>query len=140
VDEKYLSLSGMQTASWALLLVLAGGSALLLSPFFALSVLVGGLIAIASFRVAQGDVVRLVTSVTALPSAEQRQSVARQGQKGYLLKFWLRIGLIGVILLVLIKGQLVDVFGLLVGLSTVVLAITLVAFGVVGRYFFRGRR
>jgi hypothetical protein len=140
VDEKLLSLSGMQTASWALLLVLAGGSALFFSLFFALSVLVGGLIAIASFRVAQGDVVRLVTSVTALPSAEQRQNVARQGQKGYLLKFWLRIGLIGVILLVLIKGQLVDVFGLLVGLSTVVLATTLVAFGVVGRYFFRGRR
>jgi hypothetical protein len=140
VSEELLTLPRMQAASWVLLLVLTGLSAIFMPLAFAWSVLVGGLLAIVSFRLAGADVVRLLATVSAQPTPEARQTLARQGQKGYLLKFWLRLLFMGVVLLVLIKGRLVDIFGLLVGLSTVALAVILVTLAEVGRCIFRGRR
>jgi hypothetical protein len=130
----------MQVISWTLLAVMTLGSALLVSPWFAWSVFAGGVISICSFWVSNKDVMRLIHSVTSLASPEDRKAQARQGQKGYLLKFWLRIVLIGIVLLLLIKGKAVNILGLILGLSTVVIAITFIALDVVRRYFFRGRR
>jgi uncharacterized PurR-regulated membrane protein YhhQ (DUF165 family) len=82
----------------------------------------------------------LIHSVTSLSSPEDRKAKAQQGQKGYLLKFWMRIVIIGIVLLLLIKGKGVNIFGLILGLSTVVIAITFISLDVARRYFFRGRR
>ncbi len=140
VADEELTLPRMQTASLLLLFLLTLASALLVSLPFALSVLAGGVVAVVSFRLAGADVLRLLATISAQPDPEGRQAMARQGQRGYLVKFWLRLLVIALVLLVLIKGRLVDVFGLLVGLSTVALAITFVALSVVGRSIFRGRR
>jgi hypothetical protein len=83
---------------------------------------------------------RLIYSVSSLSSPEDRKAQAQQGQKGYLLKFWMRIVIIGIVLLLLIKSKMVNIFGLILGLSTVVVAITFIALNVAGHYFFRGRR
>jgi hypothetical protein len=83
---------------------------------------------------------RVIHSVTSLPALEDRQVQAKQGQKGYLVKFWGRLVIIGVVLLVIIKSQAVNIFGLILGLSTVVLAITFISLNVARHYFFRGRR
>ena len=130
----------MQAVGWVVLAVLTCGSAILFSLSFALSVFVGGVISICSFWVSNKDVVSLIDSVSSLPSLEDRKAKATQGQKGYLLKFWLRLVIIGVVLFVLIKSQTVNIFGLILGLSTVVIAITLISLNVARHYFFRGRR
>lgn len=79
-------------------------------------------------------------SVVALPALEDRQAEARKGQKGYLIKFWFRLVLTGVVLVLLIKSRMVDVFGLILGLSTVVLAVMVISLDVARYYLFRGRR
>ena len=138
--EKLVSLQKMQVVSWVVLVVLTCGSAIVISLSFAWSVFVGGVISICSFWVSNKDVVSLIDAVSSQPSVEARKASATQGQKGYLLKFWLRIVLIGVVLFLLIKSKAVNIFGLILGLSTVVLAITFFSLNVARHYFFRGRR
>lgn len=140
MTENVLSLQKMQVISCIVLAVMTLASAVLVSLWFAWSVFAGGLVSIASFWVSNKDVMRLIHSVTSIPSAEDRKAQAQQGQKGYLLKFWLRIVLIGIVLLFLIKSKTVNIFGLILGLSTVVIAIMFISLNVAGHYFFRGRR
>ena len=138
--EDLLTLQKMQVISWICLVVLAVGAVVVVSAQFALAVLVGGLISVGSFWVSQAEIMRMIHSVTSLPFLEDRQVQAKQGQKGYLLKFWGRLAIIGVVLLVVIKSQVVNIFGLILGLSTVVLAVTFMSLNVAWHYFFRGRR
>lgn len=138
--EESLTLRKMQVISWLVLAVLTLGSAVIVSPSFALAVFVGGVISICSFWVSHNDVMRVITSVTSLSSLDERKAQAQQGQKGYLLKFWIRIVIIGIVLLVIIKSQAVNIFGLILGLSTVVFSITFISLNVVRHYFFSGRR
>ncbi|GAB6190296.1 ATP synthase subunit I [Desulfocastanea catecholica] len=140
MTENVLSLQKMQVISCIVLAVMTLASAVLVSLWFAWSVFAGGLVSIASFWVSNKDVMRLIHSVTSIASPEDRKAQAQQGQKGYLLKFWLRIVLIGIVLLFLIKSKTVNIFGLILGLSTVVIAITFISLHVAGHYFFRGRR
>ena len=140
MTENSLSLQKMQVISWALLAIMTVGSAVIVSLWFAWSVFAGGVISICSFWVSNKDVMRMVDSITSLPAPEDRKAQAQQGQKGYLLKFWLRIVLIGIVLLLLIKSGVVNIFGLILGLSTVVFAITFISLDVARHYFFRGRR
>ncbi|MGB3209873.1 MAG: ATP synthase subunit I [Desulforhopalus sp.] len=138
--ENLLSLQRMQVISWTLLAALTLGSAVFVSLSFAWSVFAGGVISICSFWVSNKDVMRMIDSVSSLSAPEDRKAQAQQGQKGYLLKFWIRIVLIGIVLLLLIKSKMVNIFGLIIGLSTVVIAITFISLNVARHYFFRGRR
>ena len=138
--EDLLTLQKMQVISWSCLAVLTVGAAVIVSYEFAWAVLVGGLISIGSFWVSHTEVIKVIQSVVSLPGLEDRQVQARQGQKGYLIKFWVRLAIIGIVLVVIIKSQLVNIFGLILGLSTVVLTITFISFNVARHYFFRGRR
>jgi hypothetical protein len=140
VIEESLTLQKMQVISWIVLAILTLGSAVVVSLAFALAVLIGGIISIGSFWVSHNDVMRIITSVTALSTLDERKAKAQQGQKGYLLKFWIRIVIIGIVLLVIIKSQAVNIFGLILGLSTVVISITFISLNVMRHYFFRGRR
>ncbi len=140
MTENELSLQKLQVFSWIVLAVMTLGSAVLVSLWFAWSVFAGGLISICSFWVSNHDVMRLIDSVTSIPSPEDRKAQAQQGQKGYILKFWMRIVIIGIVLLLLIKSKVVNIFGLILGLSTVVFAIMFITLNVARHYFFRGRR
>ncbi len=138
--ENGKDLQKMQVISWILLAVMTCASAILVSMWFAWSVFAGGVLSIISFWISSKDVMRMIGSISSLSSLEDRKAQAQQGPKGYLLKFWIRIVLIGVVLLFLIKGKVVNIFGLILGLSTVVVAITFIALNMAGHYFFRGRR
>ena len=134
------NLQKMQVTSWLCLAVMTIGSAFAFSLSFALSVFVGGVISILSFWVSHTDVVRFVMTLTETSDPEQRKERAKKGKGGYLLKFWIRIAIIGVVLLLLIKSGVINIFGLILGLSTVVFTITITAVNVVMHYFFSGRR
>lgn len=138
--EDLLSLQKMQKISWIFLALLTVGSSLIVSLSFGLSVLVGGIISICSFWVSNKDILGLVDSISSLSTQEDRKAQAHQGQKGYLLKFWIRIVIIGIVLFVVIKSKFVNIFGLILGLSTVVFTITFISLNVARHYFFRGRR
>ena len=134
-----LFLQKMQSVCWIILLLLTLGAFFLVSFSFAWSVLAGGIISNMSFLMSQKDIIGFVGSVTSLPELEDRQARADQGRKGYILKFWLRIALIGVVLLLLIKSGAVNIFGLILGLSTVVFAVMFISLDVLRHYYFSGR-
>lgn len=139
MTEGSLSLEKMQVVGGCILAVMTLAAAAFTSLWIAWSVLVGGIISIFSFWIANKGILKLVESVTSLGSLDDRKAQSRQEQKGYLLRFWLRIIIIGVVLMILIKGQMVNIFGLILGLSTVVLTVTFISVKVVWDYFFRGR-
>lgn len=139
MTEGSLSLEKMHVVGGCILAVMTVVAAIFASVWFAWSVLVGGIISMCSFWIANKGVLKLVESVTTLGSLDDRKAQSRQEQKGYLLRFWLRIIIIGIVLMVLIKGQLVNIFGLILGLSTVVLTVAFISIRVAWDYFFRGR-
>ncbi len=140
VTDNVMSLQKMQSVCWMVLAGLTMGSFFVVSVSFAWSVLAGGVISNISFLVSQKDIKGFIESITSSPEPEAMQAKAKQGQKGYLLKFWLRIAIIGIVLLLLIKSGAVNIFGLILGLSTVVLAVTFVSLDVIRNYYFSGRR
>ncbi len=140
MTESEAALQKMQVISWIVLAVMVTAAAIFVSWWFAVSVLAGGVVSIVSFWVSSTDVLRMIGLIVARSSLEDRKTQAQQGQKGYLLKFWIRIVLIGIVLLLLIKSKVVNIFGLILGLSTVVVAITFISLNMARHYFFRGRR
>ncbi|HIP40471.1 MAG TPA: ATP synthase subunit I [Desulfocapsa sulfexigens] len=130
-----ISLKQVQILSFAFLVVLTGGSWVMMSWPFAQSVLVGGIIAIASFFSGHRDIASFLKTFEPPREGEKGKEKKRSGKSVYIIKFWLRLALIAVILLFFIKSGKADVIGLLLGLSTVVFAIILTTLSVAGRYF-----
>jgi hypothetical protein len=136
VVEDALSLKRMVGLSWVYLIVLAVGSWVLSSWSFAWAALAGGIISITSFLVSYRDVMGFLdTAALQSQSAERVKKI----KKSFIVKFWLRLFLIGLILFLLIRFSGINVFGLILGLSTVVFTITFAALGVVWRYYFSRR-
>ncbi len=135
--EDKLSLNRMLALSWLYLAILVLGSWVISSWSFAWGVLVGGVISIASFLVSSREVKRFFKTL------EQQQvrpaEKAKITKKGLILKFWLRLFLIGLVLFFFIRFSSINVFGLILGLTTVVFTITLSALGVVWGYYFSRR-
>jgi hypothetical protein len=139
VVKELVSLQKVQAVSWVYLVVLTAVTLLASSWNMALSVFAGGVISIASFLVSKKGLTKFIES---LPDARENPEQVRTSwrQSGYLFKFWIRIAIIGVILLLLIRSGQVDTLGLVLGLSTVVFAVTFTALSVVKHYYFSGRR
>jgi hypothetical protein len=134
-----MSLHKMQVMSWVYLAVLTLGAWIFHSAFFSWSVFVGGIISILSFWVSHNDVTRFFSSLASTEPMAEKEKV-KKSRIGYIVKFWVRIVIIGIVLLVLIKYKKVNIFGLILGLSTVVFTVTITAVNVARRYFFSGRR
>lgn len=132
-----ISLKQVQLLSVGFLVVLTGGSWLIMSWSFAQSVLIGGVIAIASFFSGHRDIASFLRTFEAPVEAEEGEKKEKKGsgKSVFIIKFWLRLALIAVILLFFIKSGKANVIGLLLGLSTVVFAIILTTVSVAGRYF-----
>jgi membrane protein implicated in regulation of membrane protease activity len=140
VSDELISLRKMQVLSWACLLVLCVGSWLLVSWEFAWAVAVGGVLSIVSFMLTHQDVARFLKSLDSSEEGDGEKKALKVGKSRYIIKFWLRLAIIGLVLLMLIKSGKVNIFGLLVGLSTVVFTITLTTVGAAGRYIISSRR
>ena len=134
--EDALSLKSMVGLSWVYLIVLAVGSWVLSSWSFAWAVLAGGIISITSFLVSYRDVMGFLDTVALQSQSAER---VKKIKKSFIVKFWLRLFLIGLILFLLIRFSGINVFGLILGLSTVVFTITFAGLGVVWRYYFSRR-
>ncbi|MCG6931455.1 MAG: ATP synthase subunit I [Desulfofustis sp.] len=135
--EDRLSLKRMLALSWLYLAVLVAGAWVISSWSFAWGVLAGGIISIVSFLASSRDVEGFFENLET--TREQPAQEIKQIKKGLIVKFWLRLLLIGLVLLVLIKYSSINVFGLILGLTTVVFTITVSAVGAAWGYYFRRR-
>ena len=145
MDDEIISLQKMQVVSWIYLLVLALAAWLLYSWSFAWAVLAGGVISIISFISSHRDVMGFVESLApetggGTDDVSENKEKVKRSKTGFLIRFWLRIIVIGVLLLLLIKSAEANVFGLIIGLSTMVFTITFTAVSVARRYLFAGKR
>jgi hypothetical protein len=113
--------------NWVLLALLTSSSFVFSSREFAFGVLVGGILAIANFYLMKRSLFRALDP--------QRRGKTRFF---YLLKYYLRFAALGLIIaLLLIKGW-VSPFGMLLGLSIIVLGIALVGIDEARKFFFKG--
>jgi len=112
---------------WGLLVLLTSSSFVFFSREFGFGVLVGGILAIANFYLMKRSLFRALDP-------------KRKGKTRffYLLKYYLRFAALGLIIaLLLIKGW-VSPFGMLLGLSIIVLGIALVGIHEARKFFFKG--
>ena len=113
--------------NWVLLVLLTSISFVFFSREFGFGVLVGGILAIANFYLMKRSLFRALDP--------QRKGKTRFF---YLLKYYLRFAALGLIIaMLLIKGW-VSPFGMLLGLSIIVLGIALVGIDEARKFFFKG--
>ena len=116
----------MKTTSWIVLAVLTVSGWLWLGQEFAIGILVGGLLAVLNFHFMA--YILNSTLNRRWSSQEEWQTAGRQAVSFMTLKYVLRFTALAVIIFFLIKTGWVNIFGLVVGLSTVVL--TLMVLGI----------
>ena len=107
----------MLAMSWFCLFILVLGSWMVSTWSFAWAVLAGGIISIASFYVSGHDVTAFVDSLCSNREDAAGKDDAKRTKKGFILKFWIRLLVIGVVLFFLIKSGGINVFGLILGLQ-----------------------
>ena len=111
----------LEITNWILLTVLVAGSLFLRSPRFSLGVLLGGLISIVNFH----WLYRNLLSVF--------QKHLNRARAALMLRYYLRLAVTAIALYWIISRNLVDVIGLVIGLSVVVLNIVLTTILVLSR-------
>jgi hypothetical protein len=116
----------MKTASWIMLAALTALGWLWFGRDIALGILAGGLVAVLNFHV----MAHVLSSTLSRQwgSAAEWQTAGRQAVSFMTLKYVLRFTILAVIIFFLVKNGWVNIFGLVVGLSTVVL--TLIVLGI----------
>ena len=102
---------------WLVYLILSLAGYLFLPPKQALSIIIGGFIVIANFKIFK-DTLRNAFGNNFLLAAKKTT---------IFLKIYFRLFALGLIIALLLKIELVDPIGLTIGLSTVVMAIALFA-------------
>jgi hypothetical protein len=106
----------LEITNWILLAVLVAGSHFLLSARISLGILSGGLISIVNFH----------WLYRSLLSAFTKQ--LNRARMALMIRYYIRLAVTAFVLYWLISGNLVDVIGLVAGLSVVVLNIVLTTF------------
>jgi hypothetical protein len=114
---EYFSLDKMGRLNWLLLVAMTAAGGLLVSPYFAKGLFIGGLIANISFILLKKDITRVLSGP--LNAAKGR----------FLIKYYIRLSVLALILFFLVRYRSIHLVGLLVGLSTVVISIGIMVAG-----------
>jgi len=110
-----------------LLILMFIGAWYIFSWSSAVSVMIGGLIASASFALLSRDIRKVMDSVAS--SGTNPNSVKRLAKVRLLFNFYLRLGVIALILYALNTRMPIQMIGLAVGLSSVMLSVIIVVLG-----------
>ncbi len=105
----------LEIFNWVMLGVFVLVSAFLFSSKFTLGVLLGGLISIVNYHWLYRDVKMVF------------QHLNDRAKSRIMFKYYIRFGVTAIVLFFIVSSQIVDVIGLLIGLSTVIINIVLTA-------------
>jgi len=103
----------LEITNWILLVVLTAGSLLFQSTRLTLGIFSGGLISIVNFYWLYRNLLSIFSKHL------------ERARSAMMIRYYIRLAITALVLYYLISGQLVDVIGLVVGLSIVVLNIVL---------------
>jgi hypothetical protein len=106
--SKYFKAQG-----WFILLVFGLLSFFFMSSSFTLGVILGGLMIITNFNVLQSTI----------RSAFTPEGTMMNKKSAIVAKYYLRLAILGIIIYILVANELVDIAGLLIGLSIIVINI-----------------
>lgn len=120
-------LSSVQRFNWLLLTVLIGGSWYMFSRTQAQSVLIGGLLASASFFMLRRDIDLFMTNFS--QAGMNWRAVKKLEKIKFFLKFYGRLTALAFVLFLLVTWVSIDVIGLVIGLSTIMLSVVIVVLG-----------
>ena len=115
--DEYFPLAKMGRLNWLLLAGMTAAGGLFVTPDFAKGLLVGGLLANISFMLLKRDISRVLAGP--LNSAKGR----------FLIKYYIRLTVLAIMLFLLVKYSSINLVGLVVGLSTVVISIGIMVAG-----------
>jgi len=104
----------LKARNWVILLILSSLSYFVLSPAQTLGTILGGLLIIANFKLLQHTIRKAFSS----------DGRFNAGKVSIIAKYYLRLLVLGIIIFVLIDKGWVDPIGLAIGLSTVVISIS----------------
>ncbi len=105
----------LEIANWVVLAVFVLAGALIFSLKFTLGVLLGGLISIVNYHWLCRDVKKVFAHLT------------DRAKSRIMFKYYIRFGITAVALYFIVSSGIVDVVGLLIGLSTVIVNIVITA-------------
>ena len=106
------------------LLIFVGGSLYLYDWVIARSVLAGGVLAGGSFFMLKKDIERMIGRVS--NAGMEIKAVKTAEKVRFLIKFYARIIVLGLLLFVLVTKVNINMIGLAVGLSTIMLSVVIV--------------
>jgi hypothetical protein len=101
--------------NWVTLFILGVMSFFLANADMTLGIILGGLLIIANFNVLEHTI----------RGAFDRNGAMKAKKKSIILKYYLRLGVMGILIYLLITKGWVNPIGLVIGLSTVVISITI---------------
>lgn len=104
--------------------IFTAGSWYIVNWNLAQSVLIGGILASGSFFLLKRDIEQLIDRVAG--AGEQARGVRKMEKVRFLLKFYARLCVLGLLLFALTTKISVNYIGLVLGLSTVVLSVIIV--------------
>ena len=103
----------LELTNWIILGILTVISFVFMPYKFALGILLGGFISIVNFHWLVRD------------QRKAFRSLSEKSNTAVMFKYYIRFAVTGIALYFIITGDLVDIIGLLIGLSTVVIAIVI---------------
>lgn len=125
--ESAAFLKNIRMLNWLLLGAMTFAGWLAFSPPVAKSIFVGGLIGNVSFELLKRDLVGILGGLT--------HENKKAKKIGFFIKYFARLAALAVVLVFLARFRLVNLTGLLVGLSTVVLSICIAVAGGAKNFF-----
>ncbi|MDH3349320.1 MAG: ATP synthase subunit I [Desulfobulbaceae bacterium] len=132
-----LLLHAVQRFNLLLLSLLTLGSWVFSTPSMMKGIFAGGVLAAISFYYLQRDIRRFIISFS--KAGENRNSVKKAGKVKFYLNFYGRLALLGCVIAVLIIKVHIDVIGLIIGLSTIMLSVIVVVLSK-GRLLYSAQR
>ncbi|WP_208597629.1 ATP synthase subunit I [Desulfogranum mediterraneum] len=110
--------------SWLLLVLFSGGGWYLYSASFGVSVVAGGVLANVSFLLLKKDLEGLFTKVSQAGGAAA--AVSQTEKIRFFIKFYARLVILGLLLILLVSKFSIHMIGLSLGLATVMLSVIVV--------------
>ncbi len=133
IDQDKLAdfpLRRVEILNWVLAALLTLIAAFTTPYFIAKSVFIGGLLANISYLFLKRDLKNFLQGKLLLSGQERMAKVQ------FYFKYYVRLGVLAIILYILVRRGVAHPLGLLVGLSVIVLSITITVTTVIKRFFF----
>lgn len=111
----------LKILNWIILLILSLSSYILLSPEQTLGTIIGGLLIITNFKVLQHSIRRIFNNT----------DFKKINKTSIILKYYIRLIILGFIIFLLLMKGWINPVGLAIGLSTLVISITILGIGMV---------